>query len=37
MRVHLMGDTSLRGMFYGASCQLCQSTQVMVQRKNMDQ
>jgi dienelactone hydrolase len=37
MRVHLLGDTTLRGMFYGANCQLCQSTQVQVQRKNMDQ
>jgi hypothetical protein len=37
MRVHLMGDTAIRGMFYGTSCQLCQDTQVKVQRKNMDQ
>jgi len=37
MRVHLMGDTALRGMFYGATCQLCQSTLVSVQRKNMNQ
>ena len=37
MRVHLMGDTGLRGLFYGATCQLCQNAQVMVQRKNMDQ
>ena len=37
MRVHLMGDTGLRSMFYGTSCQLCQNTQLQVQRKNMDQ
>ena len=37
MRVHLMGDTALRTMFYGATCQLCQNAQVMVQRKNMNQ
>jgi hypothetical protein len=37
MRVHLMGDTGIRNMFYGTSCQLCQNTQVKVQRKNMDQ
>jgi hypothetical protein len=37
MRVHLMGDTGLRGMFYGTTCQLCTSTQVKVQRKNMNQ
>ena len=30
------GDTVLRTMFYGANCQLCRNTQVMVQRKNMD-
>jgi hypothetical protein len=36
MRVHLMGDAGNRNMFYGASCTLCQSTQVKVQRKNMD-
>ena len=37
MRVHLMGDTANRGMFYGANCKLCQDTQLKVQRKNMDQ
>ena len=37
MRVHLMGDTGLRGMFYGTTCQLCTNTQVKVQRKNMNQ
>lgn len=37
MRVHLMSDTGLRSMFYGTSCQVCQNTQLMVQRKNMDQ
>jgi predicted dienelactone hydrolase len=37
MRVHLMGDTSLRGRFYGASCTLCQDTAWQVMRKMMDQ
>lgn len=37
MRVHLMGDTGLRDMFYGTSCQLCQNTALQVQRKNMNQ
>ncbi len=37
MRVHLMGDTALRTMFYGTNCQLCQNAQVMVQRRNMEQ
>jgi len=37
MRVHLMGDTALRGRFYGASCTLCQDTAWMVMRKMMDQ
>jgi len=37
MRVHLMGDTAIRNMFYGTNCQLCQNTQLKVQRKNMDQ
>jgi hypothetical protein len=37
MRVHLMGDIVLRSMFYGATCQLCQNTQLMVQRTNMAQ
>ena len=37
MRVHLMGDTALRGRFYGASCTLCQDTAWSVMRKMMDQ
>lgn len=26
MRVHLMGDTANRGMFYGPNCKLCTDT-----------
>jgi predicted dienelactone hydrolase len=37
MRVHLMGDTALRGRFYGASCTLCQDSAWSVMRKMMDQ
>jgi len=38
MRVHLMGDTANRGMFYGPSCKVCTDTQHWsVQRKMMDQ
>jgi hypothetical protein len=37
MRVHLMGDSSLRGRFYGPSCTLCQDTAWQVMRKMMDQ
>lgn len=38
MRVHLMGDTANRGMFYGASCKLCADTQHwQIERKGMDQ
>jgi len=37
MRVHLMGDTALRGRFYGPSCTLCQDTAWTVMRKMMDQ
>lgn len=37
MRVHLMGDTALRGRFYGPSCTLCQDTTWQVMRKMMDQ
>ncbi|HXU02343.1 MAG TPA: hypothetical protein VN903_15360, partial [Polyangia bacterium] len=37
MRVHLMGDTALRGRFYGASCTLCQDAAWTVMRKMMDQ
>ena len=36
-RVHLMGDTALRPMFYGASCTLCQDSATwQIQRKMMD-
>ena len=37
MRVHLMGDTSLRSRFYGASCGLCQDAAWQVTQKMMDQ
>ena len=38
MRVHLMGDTANRTMFYGANCKLCTDTQHWtIQRKLMDQ
>lgn len=38
MRLHLMGDTSLRTMFYGPNCDLCTNTSVWkVQQKMMDQ
>jgi len=38
MRVHLMGDTANRSMFYGPSCKLCTDTQHWkIQRKMMDQ
>jgi hypothetical protein len=37
MRVQLMGDTSLRSMFYGASCTLCEDDRWSVKRKMMDQ
>jgi dienelactone hydrolase len=37
MRVHLMGDTALRGTFYGPSCTLCQDPAWQVMRKMMDQ
>jgi hypothetical protein len=37
MRVHLMGDTANRGMFYGASCKVCSDSKWKVQRKMMDQ
>jgi len=37
MRVQLMGDTSLRSMFYGPSCTLCTNTAVwQVMQKMMD-
>jgi hypothetical protein len=38
MRVHLMGDTALRPMFYGPTCTLCQDTATwQVMQKMMDQ
>jgi hypothetical protein len=38
MRVHLMGDTANRNMFYGPSCKLCTDTQHWhIDRKMMDQ
>jgi hypothetical protein len=37
MRVHLMGDDSLRSWFYGASCKLCTDSGWQIQQKNMDQ
>jgi hypothetical protein len=37
MRVHLMGDTANRAMFYGPSFQFGTDTRVKVQRKKMDQ
>jgi len=38
MRVQLMGDTTLRPMFYGPSCGLCTNTAVwQVMQKMMDQ
>ena len=37
-RVHLMGDTANRKMFYGPSCTLCTDTQHWdIERKGMDQ
>ena len=37
-RVHLMGDTANRSMFYGANCKLCTDTQHwQIERKKMDQ
>jgi predicted dienelactone hydrolase len=37
MRVHLMGDTSLKPWFYGAACQLCTDTAWQVSQKMMDE
>jgi hypothetical protein len=37
MRVHLMGDTTLRPWFYGASCKLCADSAWIITQKNMDQ
>jgi hypothetical protein len=36
MRVHLMGDTALRGRFYGPSCTLCQDSAWQAMRKMME-
>jgi hypothetical protein len=36
MRVHLMGDTSLRSWFYGADCKLCQDPAWKISQKMMD-
>ena len=37
MRVHLMGDTSLRSWFYGASCSLCGDSAWQISQKMMDE
>lgn len=37
MRVHLMGDTSLRSWFYGASCGLCGDSAWQISQKMMDE
>ena len=37
MRVHLMGDTSLRSWFYGPSCRLCTDAAWEITQKMMDQ
>ena len=37
MRVHLMGDTSLRSWFYGASCGLCTDSAWEISQKTMDE
>jgi hypothetical protein len=36
MRVHLMDDTALRPMFYGADCELCTDPQWSVMQKMLD-
>jgi hypothetical protein len=35
-RVHLMGDTALRPMFYGADCTFCKDDAWVIMRKMMD-
>lgn len=35
-RVHLMGDTALRPMFYGADCTYCKDAAWVIMRKMMD-
>jgi len=39
MRIHLMGDSSLRNMFYGSTCKLCTDTTnwMILGKKMMDQ
>lgn len=37
MRVHLMGDDSLKPWFYGASCKLCMDSGWVIKQKNMGQ
>ncbi|MBN1608191.1 MAG: hypothetical protein JW940_16275 [Polyangiaceae bacterium] len=37
MRVHLMGDTDNRSLFYGASCKFCSDSRVSLKRKMMDE
>jgi hypothetical protein len=34
-RVHLMGDTANRKMFYGASCTLCTDSRVQVTQNSL--
>ena len=36
MRVHLMGDTELRSMFYGPSCSLCGDSAWVIDQKMLD-
>jgi len=37
MRVHLMGDTASRGIFYGSECTICSDSRVSMQRKGRDE
>jgi hypothetical protein len=36
MRVHLMGDVSLKPMFYGADCTMCKDTAWKIMQKMLD-
>jgi hypothetical protein len=36
MRVHLMGDSALKPMFYGASCKYCSDDAWVIQQKMLD-
>ena len=36
MRIHLMGDASLKPMFYGADCTMCKDTAWKVQQKMLN-